>query len=142
LQRPDLVGRQTLGVRSQDLILSDVNGQVIAFSPTGGDPIWAKEVAGQRIAKQVPRDWPILLLPRGRGRLESLILNRFTGEEIRRHASADDGTGSAISWLTETSPLRLNLKFGTDRTTLYFGTTPPTRRPNQAPKQSESIPNH
>jgi len=70
--------------------------------------------------------------------MESVILNRFTGNEIRRNSAPDDRS-SGISWLTEQHPLRLQLKFGQDRTTLYFGKTPPVPLKPILPDQSESL---
>ncbi len=135
--RTDAIRRQTFGVRSQDLIMSEVNGLVCSFDRKDGRVQWSKEIQNQSVLAQFPREWPILLFARGRGRLESLILNRQTGEELRRNSAADDESG--ISWLTETHPLRLHLKFGQDRTTLYFGEKPPSFRTPHAPTQTESL---
>ncbi len=136
--RADAIRRQTFGVRAQDLVLAEVSGLVCAFSPDKGDVLWNKEIVGQNVVTQSPREWPVLLFARGRGRMESQILNRFTGEVVRRNTAPGDESG--VSWLTETHPLRLHIKFGHDRATLFFGEAPPaSSKPPHAPVQSESI---
>ncbi|WP_437191889.1 outer membrane protein assembly factor BamB family protein [Planctomicrobium sp. SH527] len=135
-QRTGILQQPPYGIRSSDQIQTEVNGIVSSLNPEDGSVIWSKEISGQNLLTQAPREWPVLLFARGRGRMESLILNRLTGDEIRRSFAPDDGSG--VSWLTETKPLRLNLKFAQDRVTLYFGEEPPpSRKPTLAPPQAE-----
>ncbi|SFI14067.1 outer membrane protein assembly factor BamB family protein [Planctomicrobium piriforme] len=137
--RVDTIRRQAFGVRAHDLVLAEVDGQVSGLDRRDGRVLWSKEVATQDVVTQCPQRWPILVFARGRGRMESLILNRFTGAVIRSHSSPDDGTG--ISWLTETQPLRVQLKFAQDRVSLVFGDPPPMatgKKPATAPPQNES----
>lgn len=135
-QRTGILQQPPYGIRGSDQIQAEVNGIVSSLKPEDGSVIWSKEISGQNLLTQAPREWPVLLFARGRGRMESLILNRLNGEEIRRSFAPDDGSG--VTWLTETKPLRLNLKFAQDRVTLYFGEEPPpSRKPTLAPPQAE-----
>jgi len=131
----DSLRRQTFGVRSHDLVFSEVDGTVRALGRNDGAMLWERQIPSQQIATQSPQRWPLLLFAKGHGRLDALILNRFTGKEVWRSTAADDGTG--IGWLTETQPLRVQLKFATDRVTLYFEAPTPSES-FEAPPQNEA----
>jgi hypothetical protein len=139
-RRPlDLVRRQALGVRAHELVLAPVDGTVAAIDRRSGKILWSTLVPHQEVVTQCPFHWPILVFANVAGRIETLILNRFTGQDVRRSEGGDDGTG--ISWLTEIQPLRIQLKCAQDRMTLLCEESPPpAEKAAPAPTQEEDRP--
>jgi tetratricopeptide (TPR) repeat protein len=137
-RRPlDLVRREALGVRAHELVLSAVDGTVAAIDRRSGAIRWSTTISRQEVVTQCPFHWPILVFANAAGRIETLILNRFTGKIIHRDESGDDGTG--ISWLTEIQPLRIQLKCAQARMTLLCEeSAPPAEKTDPAPSQKEN----
>jgi len=126
--------------RTAELVRTDVDGPVIALNRHTGKVLWSRPIPNQQVLTQGPNAWPVLVFCKFRGSMESLVLNRLTGEIIRKEPAALDELG-AISWLTEEQPSRLHLTFGQDRITLLFGSndsSSPTReKPGTAPAPAQ-----
>lgn len=128
--------------RNAELVHADVDGPVLAISRADGKTLWSRSVANQEVLTQGPSAWPVLVFCRFRGLMNALILKRTTGEVIREKQTRVDELAS-LSWLSESRPTRIHLKFGNDRMTLLFSVEPPAPprdKPATAPTQQEEEP--